>query len=146
MAGLYFASAVGGTLFSIMLSDSCSVGASTAGFGILTGILALLFVNWSAFNGNPQLEQTRCILVAMVIFFILINLMMGAGSQGNSIDTYGHLGGALAGLFWGMACFPRETRNQTGQSLRKWGLGRTSVFFSLQIILFYTVKKPLDIC
>ena len=43
---------VGGNLFSSAISKSPSVGASTAIMGILTGALAMLFVNWQAFNGS----------------------------------------------------------------------------------------------
>ena len=46
MAALYIVSGIGGNLFSAMCTDSRSVGASTADFGILTGILAMLFANW----------------------------------------------------------------------------------------------------
>jgi len=39
-----------------MLSDSTSVGASTSDFGILTALLAMILVNWNAFNSSQQLE------------------------------------------------------------------------------------------
>jgi len=47
---------IGGNLFSSMLSDSTSVGASTSDFGILTALLAMILVNWNAFNSSQQLE------------------------------------------------------------------------------------------
>ena len=47
MAALYFASAIGGNLFSGYCNpNNRSVGASTADFGIFTGMLAMIFVNW----------------------------------------------------------------------------------------------------
>jgi rhomboid protease GluP len=106
MAAVYFASGFGGNLFSACLTINPSVGASTSDFGILTGLLAMVFVNWSAFN-TQQLQQVRCMLVAMVVIMILLNFMMSFTAQG-TIDTYGHLGGAIAGLIWGMAFFPRN--------------------------------------
>jgi membrane associated rhomboid family serine protease len=53
MAALYFASGIGGNLFSSYVHPSDkSVGASTADFGIFTGMLAMIIINWSAFNAN----------------------------------------------------------------------------------------------
>jgi len=79
--------------------------------GLLTGLLAMLIANWYVFSGNQQLEQIRCILLFFVVFAIIINLMfVGSGSSmygSNKVDSYGHLGGALTGLFWGMAVLPR---------------------------------------
>ena len=52
MAGVYLISGFGGILFSSLLRDKRSVGASTADFGIFTGMLAVILVNWGAFDGN----------------------------------------------------------------------------------------------
>ena len=52
MAAIYFASGIGGNIFSALCVDSDSVGASTADFGILTGLLAMIIVNWHAFDNN----------------------------------------------------------------------------------------------
>ena len=57
MVSLYFASGIGGCLFSAYWKPlDSSIGASTAINGVLTGILAMILVNWNSFNGNPQLE------------------------------------------------------------------------------------------
>ena len=53
MAMVYFASGIGGNLISSMVTDGYSVGASTSDFGIFTGLLAMVFVNWNAFNASP---------------------------------------------------------------------------------------------
>lgn len=50
MAAVYIVSGFGGILFSSLLRDAQSVGASTADFGIFTGLLAIILVNWSAFE------------------------------------------------------------------------------------------------
>jgi hypothetical protein len=42
-------------------------------------------------------------LMAIVIIMIIFNLMAG----GATTDAMGHLGGGIAGLFWGMAFLPR---------------------------------------
>jgi hypothetical protein len=39
---------------------------------------------------------------------IVLNLaIVGSGSKVYPKDTYGHFGGALTGLIWGLAFFPR---------------------------------------
>ena len=52
MAAVYFISGIGGNLFSSMMSDLSSVGASTSVFGILSGQVAMVVVNWQAFSAN----------------------------------------------------------------------------------------------
>ena len=56
-----------------MFSDSRAIGASTAEFGLFGGLLAIVFVNWSAFNGNQMLEQMRIVLILVVVLFIILN-------------------------------------------------------------------------
>jgi len=55
-AALYFMSGIGGNMFSAFCSNGNSIGASTADFGILTGLLAMILVNWFEFSKSPQLE------------------------------------------------------------------------------------------
>jgi membrane associated rhomboid family serine protease len=99
---------VGGNLFSSVVSSSPSVGASTSICGLLTGALSMIFINWQAFNGNQELEKARCILIFVLILMVVLNLLfVGQGNELYAVDTYGHLGGAMAGLFWGLAFFPR---------------------------------------
>jgi len=103
IAAIYFVSGIGGNLFSsVTAPGAASIGASTSDFGILFGLLAMVTVNWYEFKGQ-QLEQVRCMLMAIVIIMIIFNLMAG----GAQTDGMGHMGGGLAGLFWGMAFLPR---------------------------------------
>ena len=66
IAAIYFVSAIGGNLFSSAIDSSTSIGASTADFGILFGLLSMIIVNWFEFKGQ-QLEQVRCMLLFIVI-------------------------------------------------------------------------------
>jgi membrane associated rhomboid family serine protease len=130
---------------SCMFTSNRSIGASTADFGIFTGILAMIFVNWKAFDGSQQLEQTRCMLIFFVVIMIVLNFTMTAGAQSSSsTDTYGHLGGALLGLIWGMAVFPR-IKSPGGEKMRIAGLVMTGLFFSLCLLLFFLVVKPYPV-
>lgn len=49
----YFTAGVGGNLLSACMTDRTSVGASTAVFGIFTGHIAVVAVNWFSFGSNP---------------------------------------------------------------------------------------------
>jgi len=79
-------------------------------------------------------------LTFMVVLIMLFNLMPSRGS--NMVDGYGHCGGAITGLLWGMAFFPRA-RSEGGNTLRKIGMVGVVTFFVLNFVLFYTVRKPL---
>jgi membrane associated rhomboid family serine protease len=58
-------------------------------------------------------------LVFMVVFMLMFNLMVGIKKAG-TVDTTGHVGGAICGLLYGFAFFPRvETPNAI--KLRKVG-------------------------
>ena len=133
---VYIMSGIGGNVFSsaCMYDGDNSVGASTAINGLLTGMLAVVVVNWSAFTGHPQLEQLRCILLFVIIFLVFLNTIMGVGS--GSIDYLGHLGGALTGFIWGLAFMPRVA-SPAGETMKKVGIGLTVLFFGLTFGLLY---------
>ena len=78
-------------------------------------------------------------LLIMVILMILLNFMMSF-QDSNTIDVYGHLGGTITGLIWGMAFFPRH-RTPGAIKMRTAGLAMTALFFGLGFILFYTVHQ-----
>ena len=107
MAYLYLVSGVGGNIFSALCNNNPSVGASTADFGILMGLMAMIIVNWHSFDGSHQLETTRCMLMFMIVFMIFFNLLVGIRKPG-VVDTAGHIGGALCGMLYGFAYFPRS--------------------------------------
>lgn len=73
---------IGGNIFSSVcqFTGDNSVGASTAINGLLTGLLAVIIVNWSVFNGNPQLEMVRCYMLFFIILCIFLNVLMGSGA------------------------------------------------------------------
>jgi len=81
-------------------------------------------------------------LIFVVILMIVLNLLMGLGQPG-TVDSTGHIGGGITGLFWGFAFFPR-VNSSYGNKMRKAGLGLTLVWFLLFLILFYTTKR--DTC
>jgi len=73
---------------------------------------------------------------------IIMNLMLfGGGSEDGGTDTLGHIGGAITGLFWGMAFFPR-VKSSYAHKMRLAGLCLTSSFFILfGCLLFLFLDK-----
>ena len=74
----------------------------------------------------------------MIVLMIFLNLMIAGHSAGNAygVDSMGHVGGALTGLIWGLAFFPR-VENDLSVKLRKIGMGATAAFFLLFIMLLF---------
>lgn len=110
--------------------------------GIFTGLLSIVLVNWSAFNGDPNLEMLRCYLCFIVVFIVLLGFMFTGSSMGSKqmsgykVDSMGHLGGAITGLFYGFAFFPR-VQSPAGTKYRTFGFILLALYFSLLIGLFF---------
>ena len=90
---LYLVSAFGGNVLSFVLGKYNSLGASTAIFGLLTAEAVFIWQNREFFANRGRSNLTN---IAMIL---AVNLMIGL-SAGTVIDNWGHLGGAIAGLFF----------------------------------------------
>jgi len=84
-----------------------------------------------------------------LVFILAFNLVStGRGSMvdpstpstSNNIDFVGHAGGAITGLFWGLAFLPR-TNTSYGRKLKYWGMSLTLSFFILFILLLFLTKQ-----
>lgn len=145
-AGIYFASAVGGNLFSALVSNSPSVGASTAISGLLGIYIGYIIVSWKAMDypGSPRAQ-----MVCFVAIIVILNVLIGTGSgDGISyVDNYGHLGGLITGTTISM--FVVKAMGGRYQDYEKkvelYGKILTAVYFLLGFILFYTVRNPPQI-
>ena len=111
MALLYLACGIGGNLMGALASDDPSVGASTAVFGIFTGQIAMIMVNWHALSQHPQLINLRNMILGFTVFCLAMNFMSNFGGDpegGDTTDVSGHVGGAITGFLWGIAFMPRD--------------------------------------
>ena len=88
---LYLLGAIGGNVFSFMLSPSDSLGASTAIFGLLGAEMVFFYQNRELFGKGARRALQNVITVAA------INLVIGLSP---GIDNWGHLGGLMAGLIF----------------------------------------------
>lgn len=148
MAFLYLICGFGGYLMSAVSESKHSLGPGVATFGIIAGLAALLIVNWKALE---NLAQMRCMMIVMIIMFLVLTLFMLIGQQDWGIYTVlnplGHLGGFLTGMFVGLWLMPAVRQEASYHSsfekkVRKVGYGLTFIYFTLLVILFYTVSEP----
>jgi rhomboid protease GluP len=89
---LYFLGAFAGNVFSFLLTDGYSVGASTAVFGLVAAEGVFFYQNRKLFGAQAKSA------IGNAVFIIAINLLFGQMSSG--IDNWGHIGGLLGGAMF----------------------------------------------
>jgi rhomboid protease GluP len=95
---LYFLGAFSGNVFSFLLTDGYSVGASTAVFGLVAAEVVFFYQNRELFGG--QARQA----IGNAVFIIAVNLFIGLAP---GIDNWGHVGGLLGGAMFAWFAGPR---------------------------------------
>jgi len=95
---LYFLGAFAGNVFSFLLTDGYSVGASTAVFGLVAAEAVFFYQNRKLFGG--QAKQA----IGNAVFIIAVNLFIGLTP---GIDNWGHVGGLLGGAMFAWFAGPR---------------------------------------
>ncbi|HBX67957.1 MAG TPA: rhomboid family intramembrane serine protease [Chloroflexi bacterium] len=88
---LYLVAGFGGNVISMMFTQSPSLGASTAIFGLLAAQGIFIYQNRALFGGMSRQALQSIIMVAA------INLLIGMSP---GIDNWGHIGGLVAGLIF----------------------------------------------
>lgn len=138
---IYILSGVGGNLFSALVSDNLSVGASTCIMGLLGGHLAFLILNWGALR---SLGSLRWIMVLLLSFVIMMNLLAGLSSP-SLIDNFGHFGGFIVGIFASFSLLTPMEITGYEQRLKKINIVFLFAYFTIGFILFYTIRHPMEI-
>lgn len=135
---IYIISGIIGNLFSALLTDSISVGASSCIFGLMGSLLAFLILNWDALR---PLGFARCQMLILIIFIIILNLMVGVGFR-TYIDNYAHLGGLIGGVLLGL--FILNPINVTAHEKRLKILGGVLLvlFVFIGLMVFYLGRDP----
>ncbi len=95
---LYLVSGFAGNVFSFYFTDSPSLGASTAIFGLLAAEGIFLHFNKKHFGARGKKALGNLITIAVV------NLAIGMAP---GIDNWGHIGGLLGGLVFAWFGGPR---------------------------------------
>jgi len=100
---IYFIAGIGGSCLSLFMHpNTVSAGASGAIFGLAGALLSALLIRKEIF-----IPEARASLLNNIVFFVLINLALGASMSG--IDMSAHVGGLVAGFIAG-AGFARSVR------------------------------------
>lgn len=137
---IYFVSGIGGILFSSLISDDLSVGASTSIFGILGAYLGYIWLNWDAMR---PLGPIRYTFLCMIIFIVLINVFIGLDMSSN-VDNWGHLGGFFTGLLFSVPIF---TPIMVQQDTKKFQIVMgtlCAIYFLVGFLCFFLVRDPQD--
>lgn len=95
---LYFLSGFSGNVFSFLLTDGYSVGASTAVFGLIAAEVVFFYQNRKIFGSQARQAITNAGVI------IIINLAIGLTP---GIDNWGHVGGLLGGAMFAWFASPR---------------------------------------
>ena len=124
---IYLFSALCGSLLSIAMHDTYSIGASGAIFGLL-GAYAYFGYHYRVYFGTVILKQ-----IAPVIIF---NLAIGFMVPG--IDNFAHIGGLIGGFLISMATGvnSKDTKQQHIQ-----GIILSTMFIGFLIVLAFILKK-----
>lgn len=118
---IYFGSIVMASLLSICATNSFSLGASGAIFGLLGAILYFGY-HYRIYLGN--------VIKTQIIPIIVLNLCLGFAVSG--IDNAAHIGGLIGGIFTSMICgikYNKNTRDRIN------GIIMTIILLSLLIYL-----------
>jgi len=88
---LYFLGAFAGNVFSFLLTEGYSVGASTAVFGLIAAEGVFFYQNRKIFGGQAKSAISNAAVI------IAVNLFIGLSP---GIDNWGHVGGLLGGAMF----------------------------------------------
>jgi rhomboid protease GluP len=89
--GLYIIAGITGNIFSFLLTESPSLGSSTAIFGLLSAEAIFIYQHRDLFGEQFQVAIRQILQVAG------INLLIGLSP---GIDNWGHVGGLIGGAFF----------------------------------------------
>ena len=102
---IFFLSSISGSILSMSQNiNKISIGSSSGIYGIIGSYISIFIINFFELNIKIKLNILIIILI-IIISFIFLNLS-------KQIDTFGHLGGILFGLFIGFLLFYNNFNQQ----------------------------------
>lgn len=113
MTILMFSSAVSAHIFSYFLLDAPTLGASGIAYGLLAAFLMMDVMVVRRFGTREQFTQSLFKVVVIGLIYAWFD------TSRPNVNFYGHLGGAVAGLIYGVILFSSrikryEDRNRLG--------------------------------
>ena len=132
----------GGIAFSALCTDTLSMGASTAVYGLSGVYLAYIIINYSYLASRPNI---LCQKIMFLILTIFLSVMLGS----KNIDVLGHLGGFITGAivgFWILPCLEQaEDKKARARKLAYWSKIVTVVWLVAVIGSFYLWRDPKNL-
>lgn len=112
----YFLSGIGGNIVSLVhrlftYSPVCSIGASTAVFGLDGVLLALVL-----FSGRPMQNVTPGRVVLMIAYSLY------SGFTGANVDNAAHVGGLLTGFLLGVIMCTVDKLRTKSKGSERWSI------------------------
>ncbi|GAB4503096.1 MAG: rhomboid family intramembrane serine protease [Anaerolineales bacterium] len=95
---LYLLSGFAGGVFSFLLTEDYSIGASGAIFGLIGAEGIFLYLNRRLFGDQVKAQINN------IVFIVVVNLFLGLSP---GIDNWAHIGGLLGGLVFAWFAGPR---------------------------------------
>lgn len=136
---LYILSGFGGISFSALCTDTLSMGASTAVFGLSGVYVAFIILNYSFLASRPD---KLCQIIMFLFISIFLSVMLGS----KNIDVLGHLGGFITGAIighWILPCLEQaEDKKARARKLAYWSKIATVIWFVAVIGSFYLWRDP----
>lgn len=126
---IYLFSGITGSLLSMAMHETISIGASGAIFGLLGSLLYFGYY-YRVYFGSVILQRT--------IPVILINLLIGFSVPG--IDNFGHIGGLIGGILISMALGINNSHKST-KSDRINGIILSIIFLGFLIYLGFLLNR-----
>jgi len=139
MLYLYFISGFGGCLISSLANDSISVGASGAILGIMGCYLAYFIKNWTELSALGSMRYTFLCLLSLIV---LLNFSSSATKKTSTVDGWGHFGGLITGLLFGLIIVKPIFNGEKQKKMRFYGLILLTAMLFICFICFYTTKDP----
>lgn len=135
---LFFVSGIGGNIFSSLITDSITVGASTGVMGIISAYIAFMIVNWKALEGMQMVRCQMLCITGLIIFYLLFSGL----TSSSSIDTYGHMGGFICGIFCGFALMTPIRLDEDNKKYKNIGIISLVVFYVAGLLFFFLCRNP----
>ena len=138
---LYMLSGIGGVTFSAMCTDTLSVGASTAVFGLSGAYVAFIILNYHYLSSRPD---KLCQVILFLLISILLSVLLGA----KNIDVLGHLGGFITGAIcghWLLPCLETDmAKLSRARTISTFAKVLTVIWFVTMLSVFYLAREPVD--
>ena len=133
---IYFYSGIMGNMLSNMVlpPDSISLGASTGIFGLIGCLGGFMILNWKAMQEQNLARSDMCFKISIIMAFLFL-MSIAPGT-----DLFGHLGGLIGGILFGIILPVSAQKNPYERKCRIISIILTVIYVVCLFIFFYFFK------